>query len=657
MPKSNQDLYAMVSEDGLIPRQDWEKKIAKFEDQRYTNDRPERNDDPFPDASNIRYPLSDMIIEQKKAAYSGLLTSSEYLANYRAMSNRNKPFATNLAPYFDQIVKERTTWESEYVFALDAGLQDGESWVKISYDMESEAPIFKWKENIMMILPGTARMAEDTPWIAEVIHLSKAEAKRRFGKLPGFEDLWKFAGNDDGLQEENDLVAKMRDRYLRAGINNSGRTNMLVLWEVHYEDEDSGEKRIRTISPDDPDFDFQDDRQYPFWCEKQGKKKVKWMYEQFRRELTTPNQHSSRGVPEIVEEFEFLLTAAWRFKHNVMSMTQSPCFQSTTGLPPGSTQNITLELGSILPAGITPVQWPAPPISFDEEMGKTRDIAERRMATPDTGLGRGNIGTDSKTAREVSLIGSLQQMAVSYEITPWKRFCRACYRQAWERIVQFKPQTLSYYINGSIADLPPDAINGDYEIDLSWSGDNINKEYLAQKAFSLWQATLNNPLFNQTETAKNMLEHMTPGQVQRFLANPGIQQQDMAERIGNEIDTMVSVNFPVRAKEDVDHYQAVVLAMQFLQAAQMKGKQLDPQSLQLLSQYMAAHRQMLQKVNPDQYKQLNMQLNQLDQAAQQQQVQVQQVGNPQAAENVQAAQQAGQNNQLQMQGVNPATLQ
>lgn len=630
MPKTNEQHFEIIGE-ALVQRQNYEKNLSLWESQRYGDDVSEQNNDPFPNASNIRYTLADMIIEQKKAVYSQIIYSSQNLAVFKALTPKNYPFANNLAPYFDNIVKEHTEWEVENVYCLDMGLQDGESYIKITYDLEKGVPIFKWIDNLMLIMPPHATSLKRSPWVTEVIHLTEDEARQKFGKLPDFDRLWKTASDEDGNSEQSDLVGRIRQRYLRRGINLSGGTKRLVIWSHQYQDE-AGNSRMRYISPDDPTFDLggngtlPNDREYPFWTESIDKdgntiKNYQWMYEQFRREWTSSNSKSSRGIPEIVSQHEFLLTALWRFKHNIMTFTQNPSFTTPSGLPPGSTNNFTFTPGGFLPSGAMPVQWPAPPISFDDEMMKTRDIAERRMATPDTGVGRGNTMNDSKTAREVSLISSLQQLAVNYETTPWKKFIRGCYRQSWDRIVQFKPKSLDFYIKGTIQSLPPESINGDYMIDLSWSGDNINKEYLAQQAQALHQQAMQ--LGNQkviAETWKNLIDHFAPGQAQRFELNPQLQQQDMGERIANEIDTMRSIGFPVRVKDDVDHYQAVLLTMQFIQAQQHKGTPLDPQTMNLLSQYMAGHREMLAKSNPDQRKQLDAQLTELEQADQQQQI-------------------------------------
>ncbi len=623
--------------DALTERQEWEKKLANFEAQRHGDDRAEVNDDPFPNASNVRDQVADGIIEKKKAAYSQVIYASENLALFKPLVPANIPFSNNLAPYFDNIIKEHTDWEYENVFALDAGLQDGEGFIKCGWDYENLVPKPKWVENLMIIQPANAAMFHDNPWVVEVIHLSKKKAKKQFSKLPGFPELLKSLDEDQGADEINDEMARQRERYARNGINMSGKSSRIVLWELHYED-DEGNKRLRTMSPDDPKFDFQDDREYPFWMEKRKIDKIsgqetvtknsRWMYEQFRREWTKPDQHSSRGIPEVVEEAEFLATALRRAKHNAMTMTQTPMFESQSGFPTGSTNNIPLVLGGILPVGIRPTQWPAPPYSYDQEIHEIRQMIESRMATPDSGLGSQNNKNNNKTATEADLIGSIMQLTVNYETTPWKKFIRACYRQMWERIVQFKPDSLQFYLNGTIQSLPPEALNGDYMIDVSWSGESLNREALASKAFSLHQEALKLGVPSVVEqTWKNLCENVVPGQVQRFEINPQRAQQDMGERIADELDTMVSIGFPVRVKEDVDHNQAVTMAVQFIQAKQMEGQPISAPAQALIKQYIEGHRAMLAKTNPEQSKQLDQHLAELEQATAQQ-AQQQALGQP-----------------------------
>ena len=648
----NEKIYEKVSE-ALVDRQDYEKRLAKFEHQRFGKDRPRTNNDPWPNASNYRRKKSDEIIEQKKAFYSQIIHSSQYIANFKALIPQNLEFANLNEAYYDYIVKEKTEFERAMIYALDKGLQDGTSFVKITWDIDNQIPVFKWIENLMIIVPPKTLHLEDSPWIVHVVQLSEKEAKARYGNLPGFDNFLKGAlSTDEDSELINDTVQRERERYERRGINVSGKQS-LTLWEYHYSQ--GGKKRMKTISPDEPSFDFQDDQEYPY-VDSDGKQR--WMFEHFRREWLSPDIYSSRGVPEIVWEEEFLVTAIERMKHNFMTLTCQPIFTAPNGLPPGSNNNISFIPGSVLPGNLVPLQWPAPPIAWDKETLNVESIVDRRMVTNNAAAGPNTLytgGDGNKTARQVSFEASLQTLSVNYETTPWKKFLRSVLRQGWQRVAQFKPQSLTFYLNNTLKQLPVEALNGDFNIVLSWSVDNINKEFNLQQAFALWQASIQNPYANPQEAWKNYTDQLAPGQGQRFQANTEELQADAVESIAKELDTMVSTGFPVRPKQNIDHYLAVVTTMQFIQAQQQMGMPIHPQRLPLLQQYMAAHRQLLAKTDPEKYKLLNQQLSELDiaqrqqmaQQAQQQQLQNQIVG-------AQAQQQAASNQMpAQPQGLPP----
>lgn len=623
MPQTNEEFFE-IAHDALVGRLEYEKRLSKYERQRYALDRPRINNEPWNNASNIRYPLADMIIEQKKAFYSQIIYASQYLATFKALSPGNMEYANLCEPYFHHIIDERTDFYRQAIYALDSGLQDGNSYIKTLWDFNKQVPIFKRIENLLVILPQTTAHIEDAPWFIEVIHMSEDEARKRFGQLPDFEALLKRSMSSENAKHMNDVIGRQRERYMRRGINLSGENKTFVLWELHYSSEykdGTGRdrtKRLRTICPDDPKFDFQDDREYPF-INTDGSEN--WMVEHFRREYLLPDCYSSRGVPEIVQEYEYLLSAVWRMKHNAMTLMGQPVFTAPSGLPTGSTNNISLIPGSILPGNLAPVQWPTLPFSWDQEMLNTRSVAERRMSVPDVALGRSDVlaANGQRTARETSFIEGLQNLSVNYETQPWKKFIRSVLRQGWQRISQFKPQSLSFYIENTIKQLPQEAMNGDYYIDLSWSVDNINPEFKLQKAQALWQFSINNPVANVQEAWKNLVDHLAPGQSQRFSANPEALQADAVEAVANEIDTMVSTGFPVRPKQQTDHYLAVVTTMQYIQAQQHTGMPIRPDRLNLLNSYMIAHREMLKQSNPQQYQLLSQHLNELDMAQKQQQ--------------------------------------
>lgn len=614
MPETNRKFYELFHDD-LEDRQEFERRLGKFEHQRFGKDRPRVNNDPWPNASNYRRKKSDEIIEQKKAFYSQVIHSSQYIANFKALIPQNLDFADLNEAYFDYQTKEKTDFERQSVYCLDKGLQDGTSYMKITYDLNKGIPVYKWIENLMIIVPSRTLQLEDATRIAHVIQMSEKEAKKRFGHLPKFDQLLKSAmttSTDEG-QMVNDTVNRERDRYERRGINVSAR-NMFVVWEIHYQDESNPNlKRMRTICPDDPDFDFLDDREYPY-TDSDGVQR--YMFEQFRREWLSPDIYSSRGIPEIVWEEEFLLTAVARMKHNTMTLVNMPVFTSDVSLPPGSTNNFSCIPGSFLPNNMQPIQFPSPPISWDQETQNVESIVDRRMTSANASSTDNTIytgGTGNKTARQVSYEAGVQTLAVNYETMPWKKFMRSVLRQGWQRTAQFKPQSLTFYMQNTLRQLPVEALNGEFDIVLSWSVDNINKEFNIQQSRMLWQDSLQMRAPQLIEkTWKNYVNQMVPGSGGEYEIDPEALQQDAVEEVANEIDIMVSTGFPVRPKESIDPYTAVTTTMQYIQAEQHRGQPVPQDRLYLLTGYMQAYREQLKKTNPQQYQQLMEELNALD---------------------------------------------
>lgn len=604
---------------------DFEMKIAKFEYQRFGRDRAKQNNKPWPNASNYRRKKADEVIEQKKAFYSQLIHQSQFVANFKALIPQNEQYAELAEAYFDYIIKEETTFDREFIYALDAGLESGFAFMQVMWDEEKQFPIFKKIDNLYLRFPSKSLHLEDCAWIVNVIQMTREEAKERYGKLPGFSQLLAKSTSSDSSPPKNDSSGLEQDRYERKGINAS-TVNKFVVWDIHYKDPNNPKKlkRQRTMCPDDKDFDFQDDTAYPY-TKADGTQE--YMFKQYRREWTTPDLYSSRGVPEILWEEEVMLTSLARLKHNYMSYSVNPSFSSPTGITTTSTQNISFGCGTVLPDGLVPIEFPPPPIAIDGESQNIESIVDRRLNTSSASVQPNTIysgGEGNKTAREISYKASLQTLATNYETMSWKKFIRECLRYAWELMIQpdHKNQTLQFYMKNTLQELPPDSFNGGYNIVLSWSVDNINKEFNIQQARQLWQDAMmmRDPVLAQN-TWNAYSDQAAPGQGEKFHINPEGMQADMMETIGKELAEMLVTGFPVRPKESVDHYLAVAKTIQFIQNENQRGTPIPQDRIELLNQYIAAHKDMLKKSNPEQWQQLMQQLNQIDAATKQQQMQ------------------------------------
>lgn len=601
----------------LNDRVRWEQKLARCHLQRFCLDRPTIQNHPWPKASNVRYPLSDTLIAQKVPFVYRVFYSSENLPFFKAMKGQNVPYAAKTASYYDFLIKQKTELEEELLYQLNSRYQDGEHFIKVMWDIEKQVPTFEHVDNLFIITPSSTQKIEDAEWIVHVIQMTELEMKKKFKDVPGIEDFIKKV--KDITADKNDQLQREQTEYEREGINRSIQDGSIVLHECHYQD-DNGIKRIKTMSPDDCDFDFQDDKEYPYGPVNElgivDSSKSRWMIFHGRLEVTDKRLHSSRGICELVQEGEYSLTAMQRAKHNAMTLYNAPMYSAPNGIP-GSSQNWQQTPGEILPFALQIVQQGQPPISWDIEMNQTRAIWERRVATPDFGLGKANTQNDSRTATEIKAIGGQQGLNVEMEVGLLKKFLNDVLRYGWSLVVQFKPKSLEFYFQDQLETLPMEALNNDYIITCSGSAESVNREYMAQKAIALRQTLMGDPSANMEELTKNVIERLEPDQVTRFFQSTGLSNMRAQRRAVDDLVVMMA-GFPVQADPSDNHIVSAMTDLQFLDAAKQKGTPLTPQQVNLISQNLAQHREALKKTNKPAYEQLNQALNQIDMHNQQQ---------------------------------------
>jgi len=598
----------------LKDRVEWERKLSRNQLQRFCQDRNRVNNIPWPKASNIRYPLSDTLIDQKKPFFFKLLYSSERIPFFKALVSKNIPFTEGCASYLDFIVKERTEFEDEIQYATDQMLQDGECIMKVTWDVQNECPIYTHIDNLFVITPSNTTDPSKAAWITHIRQFSKRdfldeykkytkEGQTEADRLTELKTIVsKIFDSDTAL--ENDQADREDDEYQREGINRTIRGGRIVVWENHYEDDD-GKKRIRSTMPDDPDIDLSDDREYSFeYCLKNDV----WMFFHHKREKTNKKMHSARGYPELVQDGEHSITAMQRAKHNAMALALVPVY---SGNIPGNTQNLVMAPGTVLPPGLTAVTSGNYPFeAWTAEMNHTREIWERRAGAVDSGIGTGNTMNDSRTKFEVQQISNMQMMGVELESGNWKKFIRELMKMSWGIIVQFKPKSLMYYIGEEMSSLPMEALTNDYMISISGSAEGVNKEWMVQKAQMLWTASQNNPFSNGLEAWKNLMQVLNPGEAQRFVTDPQQRQQEAMQKAASDISLML-IGFPVAPKPADDHLVSAMTAAQFLDAKASKGEPIDKQAVMLISQYISAHREALKQTDKQGYGQLTQALDQL----------------------------------------------
>lgn len=600
------DLSVIYEEtlEALKDRTPWEKKLARCEMQRFCLDRSRVNNNPWPRASNVRFPLSDTIIDQKKPFLYKVLHSAEHVASFKALVSVNMEFSLGCEAYFDFHVRELTNFEREVQYALDNGLQDGETYFKVMWSTKKQCCVYLRIDPLFIITPSNCEELEESPWVTHVIELDASTVLKRFKDVP---DIEGFVKRNKGKQAESgDNEEREESRYEREGITSSHK-NMIVLWERHYMDDD-GNRRIITTSPTESGFDLKDDRPYPYVF---ADKFEEYMIFQYRREIVTKDLHSSRGIPELVQEGEFVLTSAWRTWQNWATLAGNPVYEAPNGIP-GNVQNLTLVPGKVHPFALRLIQQPPPPIDWQEQIAFTRGVYERRAATPDFGVGQGNSQNDSRTATEVNKITNMQSLNVELETGNWKAFMRKVFKASWALIVQYKPNSLTYFLDNELKTLPKDALNNDYQIVVSGSADAIDKEFLMNKTIALIKLNQGNINANMSELTKHLFEIATPGQVQRFWMDTQQRQMTNMLKAADDVSIILSTGVEVKPQPNDDFMTNALTAFSILNNKAKTGQPLTPVQVQLVTGYIAANREALKKVNKDAYNALSQQLNQAD---------------------------------------------
>jgi len=616
--ESNEITNKTLHERGLRSLKDrlpWERKIARACAQRHGQDRPLRQNTPWPGASNVKDPVSDTMIEQLKPFYFKVIYSARDIATFTALIKENLPFGLRVSSYFDYIIKQKTDFEREIQYAIDALLQDAECVLKITWDFDKEAPRFTFIDNLFIITPSATMEFNEAPWVIEVRQLFGHEVVDEFSDVPGIKEFVKRV-SQSSEEMDNDQQNREQEAYRREGINFSGRLGRVILWECHYLDK-SGSRRIRTISPDEPDFDFQDDHEY---LAEWNLKNKRWCYEHHKYEMKSKHLHSARGIPEITQEDEYLMSAMRRSKHNAMALFNNPILYPLNGVLPSTAQNMTMMPGQMAPIALGSLQLGTPPFSWDEEINNRRSIIERRVGTPDFGIGKSNTMDSPRTATEVKRIGFQQSLGVEMASGNWKMFVARCMRQAWGLICQYKPQSLKIYRDNEIEELPVTALNDDYLITLSGSAESVNKEYLLQEAVALLEYALKlapSGIPNLKEIWTFFVSRAAPGMENKFTVNPEGVNADARKKALESISAMITTLMPVEPSPTDDLMVNAQVGLQFLQNATRNGLPLAPIQIQLVSNYIAQSRELLKSTNKAQYEQLTGVLNQLDQASHQ----------------------------------------
>jgi len=523
--KSHRNLHSAITDD-LNARLSWESRQKLWYEMRHNGLR--RKHKPWPMAADLHFPLADSIINKLKPFYFQQIYSSELLAHFVPWRQQESGLTESSAMWFDYKLRQSSNLETEIQACIDHMLMAGLSLLKVIWDVDKGQIRFDACHPLHIIVPPWTQDLQDATRLVHVIPMSVDSYQSRSGYNQNKSFVQSITGQGT---DQSQLYSYEQTKNLREGLSTGSREDEIIVWEVYEKVE--GSWLMHTFSPLNLEQDIKPTVELSYTH-------GELPFIAFSTEVKDKGFYSPRGIPESVAPFEASLCKMWNEKHDTMTVYNRPLFQANQEMP--NTINLKFQPGQILPFGIAPIAMPPPPLSFDQEMEHTQSIAEGLIAMPDFGLGPALTQRGARTATEINALSGLMGQNVDMRARIFRLALGRLYRQSWSLLTQYDAEDLNYYHVDEVGQLAPEALQNDYVIRPSGSADGTNKPLLLQKAISRMQMFAGNPLVNQAELIRSVLEIDDPQLVSRLMVNTPAPQPTPQLQAGASVPALPSQN-------------------------------------------------------------------------------------------------------------------
>jgi len=476
-------------------------------------------------------------------------------------------------------------------------------------------------------MPDDVNGFEDSyEWVhVRQINVAKFKQDRRYcqdyrenGEIDG-KVVKRLCGGKDAVerlrtQRGRDFDLIQEDKELRDGYTHSQSSDTIIIWE-HYI-RTMGGVTVYSYCPVAVDIKIKTPVGVPYKV--QGR--VSAPFFSFVAEVKDEGWYSPRGVAEKIADNEIYGCKVWNAKADAITFLNTPQYTSEVGVQ--NPANYRVAPGEVLPPGIKPAIYGSPPVSFDQEIQFARGEAELAAQTPDMGIEKPNQrGYEKRTAKEVGVASGIAQVGQNNEGTIFKDDLSKLYSHDWGLMLQYKRKELAYFVSDDLKQLPEDALHGDYLIQAGGATDDWDKAQRVQKAAQRYELLAGKPNIDQDELATELLS-ADDSRLAKKLVIPQKQKQATESLDENtEINDMCPgpnrPSFPVPVLPGQDHFVRAQTILQWMDAAGKMGTPVSAPEKQRLHEHLGQHLQYLKKMNPQQFKQIEMQIKQMEQQASQ----------------------------------------
>ena len=573
------ELHKLVLADLAARKNGWEEKQRLWYEMRH--DGLPRQNMPFPGASDLHFPLIDSQVEKLKPFFAAQIWGNDTLATFVSLQAEQAQAAT-VAAWFDYKLRQKTNWFEESQCAIDHMVLGGKAIIKVRWNTAKKALEFDAIDPLFVVVPPQTKDIQTADRVTHILQLSVEayKADSRFNQ--DAEVIARIKGKGAG----GEGTTKEDTKYSREGITHGHDAEQIVLWETYVRKD--GAIIVETTAPTAPDVEVR----APF-------KLVEPYSEiplfELHFEIKDKGYYSARGVAERVAAHEAYLTRLWNEKADAMTFLNRPIF--THEGPANSNLNqFRLIPGQIAPNNLRKVDMGSVPFDFDQEMANTRTLAEYQVAMPDFGLGRQGNQKDSRTAAEINAMTGLMAQTTDQRAVIFRRCVARIYTLAWHLLRAFDREELDFYQRESDARgvVTPEALAATYQLEVSGSVDNWNRQARQQRALARLETYGKNPFCNLAELFKHVLEEDDPRLVRRLFQDPQMRTAEQGEDQAQEI-TILREGYPARvlpADDDAVHLDIVLAKLELILQHNIPE---TPTALKMYQDHAAAHLQQMQQ--------------------------------------------------------------
>ena len=565
----NIEIYTEIME-ALRSRSAWDQRQSLYYEMRHNGLR--RKKLPFAGAADLHYPLADSMIEKHKPFYYQILFSQDLIAFFSSLSLDRQVDATGCAHWFDYKEKQQTNLETEILVVIDFMLMCGRAVMKSTYDTKAKKLRHSAIDPIFFIVPPYTEDLKDADFMTEVKQMSVSQYKRMGSPWNQNPQYVKSITGAANYSEEKTQIKQRRE-----GINIPFGENGIIIWET-YERKDGGWV-VHWFSPADPKTPARPSQKLLAPYENPP-------YTDFFSEVKDKGWYSPRGIPEIVAMFESYLTKMLNESADYMTFVNRPIYTSDGTIT--NMQNYKMTPGQYVPNGLRKVDQSPPPMPFEQQESKMRSIAEYRVGMPDAGFGSQDSKLDNPTATQVNAITQLMGQNIDLRVRLFRKSLSRVFDLDWSILTHYEKNSLEYFQKKEMKRLDPSLLDGDYKIEPTGSVDNINRQFVMQKAVARRQMFLGVPWIEQKELDKSVLEADDPRLVEKLFIDPNEINNDQSEEQADEINNML-LGFPIQLSAQDDDLIHLVTLITFIQSRMAKESVLEPDFAGLLLKHGQEH--------------------------------------------------------------------